>query len=359
MLKASFHSDTSLFYDLLFSEEYQRLLTRPELLRHEVLAAPQKITHFIIDEIQRIPALLNEVHWLIENTRGKFFGMSGSSARKLKRGQANLLAGRAWTYELFPLTHKELGSQFSLEKALSLGTLPSVYLCDKREESVLTLQAYSDTYLKEEIQAEALVRNLRGFLQFLRLAADENGHLLNYSSLAREVGTTYQTIKDYFQVLEDTLLGFFLFPYAESNRTRLVKHPKFYFFDTGIQRMFAKKTPFPLEPKTAEFGHAFEHFMIAEVRRLAAYQRQDYRFSFFHSAGHAEVDLVVETPQRKVFAIEMKATERPDSSLKGLKIFQQIRPDAIGLCACLAPHRRQLKDIAIVPWQDLFEILEL
>ena len=360
LLKSAFPQRTTLYYDLLEICEYLRLQAAPWLFREEVIQAPSHITHVVIDEVQKLPALLDEVHSLIETDKNRHFCMSGSSARKLKRGQANLLAGRAWTYYLFPLTHQELGKHFSLKKALECGTLPSVYLTTNREESNQTLRAYVETYLKEEIEAEALSRDLGGFLRFLHLAADENGNILNYSNIARETSTQYQTVKEYFQILEDTLMGFFLMPYSRKVRKRLVKHPKFYFFDTGVQRAIAKKMALELSPKTAEFGRAFEHFLIAEIKRLAAYKQPDYDFSFYRSSHHAEVDLIVQTPKGDTYAIEIKATDRPNrGSLRGLESFRGICPQAHCFCAALVSRKIVLDDISIFPWQDIFEAIGL
>jgi predicted AAA+ superfamily ATPase len=359
LLRAAFPEGNVLYYDLLKSEEYLRLTARPGLFREEVVACDKKITHVIVDEIQRIPALLNEIHHLLENVSGKaggpHFCLSGSSARKLKRAHANLLAGRAWTYHLFPLTHRELGEKFSLEKALNLGTLPSVYLAENARDAQNTLRAYVETYLKEEVEAEAITRSLGSFLRFLTLAADENGNVVNFSTIARECGVSYKTVQGYFQILEDTLMGFFLFPYARSVRKRLIKHPKFYFFDTGVVRAVRKTLAVELEPKTFEYGRAFEHFVILEIMRLASYQKLDYSFSFYGSSNQAEVDLIIETPRKQVFAVEIKSSASPESeALKGLKSFKEICPQAVLYCASLSPRKRVVRDIAILPWQDIF-----
>ncbi len=358
LLKSSFGSDKTITYDLLKSEEHLRLSANPALFREEVLSRNDKIAHVIVDEIQRVPALLDEVHFILEHNKPPHFCLSGSSARKLKRVHSNLLAGRAWTYHLYPLTHLELGESFSLDKALNFGTLPSVYLCPNEEDARRTLRSYVETYLKEEIEQEALVRNLGGFLRFLMLAGDENGNIINYSNIARETGTSYNTVKEYFQVLEDTLIGFILLPYSKAVRKRLIKHPKFYFFDTGVHRSLTKKMSIGLEKKTSEYGRTFEHFFIAEMIRLAAYKELDYTFSFYHSSAHAEVDLIVETPKGKTYAIEIKATENPDaSSLTGLKSFSQICPKAELYCASLTQRRRNIGTISILPWREVLNIV--
>jgi predicted AAA+ superfamily ATPase len=355
LLRACFTPQQTLSYDLLQSDEYVRLAVDPSLFRQEVLARAPRITHVVVDEVQRIPALLDEIHSLLERSHPPIFCLSGSSARKLKKAPANLLAGRAWTYHLYPLTHWELGDRFSLDKALNLGTLPSVYLNEHLEGAHQTLRAYVETYLKEEVQQEALTRNVGGFLRFLTLAGDENGHIINYSNIARETGVSYHTIKEYFHILEDTLIGVFLLPYARTVRTRLVKHPKFYFFDTGVHRALTKKLSVGLEKRTSDYGRAFEHFLILELMRLASYQKLDYDFSFYHSAAHAEVDLIIVTPRGKTYAIEIKATDTPhEATLGGLKSFAEVCPKAELLCACLAQRKRVVEEIRILPWRDVF-----
>lgn len=355
LMGSVFSKERALYFDLLKAREHHRLSAEPSLFRDEVDRRDKKITHVVVDEIQKLPGLLDEIHSMIESENPPYFCLSGSSARKLKRAHANLLAGRAWTYRLYPLTHRELGDRFRLERALALGTLPIIYLSEEKEARKI-LKSYVETYLKEEIQAEALVRNLGGFLRFLPLAAEENGNLINFSNLSRETGTSYKTIQEYYRILEDTLLGFLLYPYSKSVRRRLVKQPKFYFFDTGVQRAITGKVRVELAPRTAEFGRAFEHFMILEIMRLADYGELDYQFSFYRSTAHAEVDLIIRTPRDRVFAVEMKASDAPHSAqLTGLQSFAEIEPKAELYCASLAPRRRVTSGITILPWQDIFE----
>lgn len=359
-MKASFPERASLYYNLLKTDEYLRLSENPSLLREEVLARDKNVKYVIVDEIQRIPLLLNEIHLLLGSPHSPYFCMSGSSARKLKRSRANLLAGRAWTYHLYPFTHRECSPDFSLNKALTRGTLPPAYL-EKDEIAVgKTLKAYVETYLEEEIKAEAIVRNLGGFLRFLKLAGNENGNIINYSTVARETGTSYQTIKEYFQVLEDTLVGFLLLPFHKAYRKRLVKHPKFYFFDTGVQRAVTGKLALPLEKGAPDYGRAFEHFLILEIIRLAAYEEKDYVFSFYRTESGAEVDLIIETPRGDTFAVEMKAVSNPVSSdYRGLHSFAEISRNAVLCCVCLAPRRRISGKVHIMPWQEIFGFIGL
>ncbi|MBI2426284.1 MAG: ATP-binding protein [Candidatus Kerfeldbacteria bacterium] len=356
LLKTLFSEQQTMYYDLLKSEEYLRLSAHPQLFREEVLARPASKSRVIIDEIQRVPLLLNEVHWLMEQPRAPVFLLTGSSARKLKRGHANLLGGRALTMQLFPLVQAELTDLFSLHKALEVGTLPKIYLEPERDVANALLQAYVDTYLKEEIQLEAQVRNLNPFIQFLTLAAHENGNSIHFSNISRETGVSYQTVKSYYQILEDTLLGFFLLSYKRALRKRLNQHPKFYFFDRGIVRALTKTLTVPLEPKTDAFGRAFEHFMILEIMRTIQYEKLDYRMSYYRTEHGAEVDLILETPRGGIKAIEIKSTDSVQGvHLSGLRSFATIAPHAELCCASLAPHRRKIGNIDILPWQDVLE----
>lgn len=355
LLRSLFSVENTLTFDLLKSEEYFRLSSQPELFREEVIHRHKKITHVLIDEVQRIPNLLNEVHFLLENKNAPCFILTGSSARKLKRSDANLLAGRALSFSLFPLSFEELGSHFSLHKALERGTLPAIYLEEDTHLAEEQLRAYVDTYLKEEIEREAQVRNIGQFVRFITLAGHENGNVLNFSNLSRETGTSYHTVKSYFQILEDTLLGKLLQPFAKSQRKRLSKHPKFYFFDLGVVRALQKKLSAPLTQKTPDYGKSFEHFLLLEIFKKADYSRSDFEFSFYRTERGAEVDLIIEKPSGEMIALEIKATDNVHSSdLSGLISFSEICPKAKLICACIASHRRKLGKVEILPWQEAF-----
>ena len=363
LLRQFFSEKDSLFIDLLRPAILQKYLGEPETLEREIEAQKSRYKRVILDEVQRAPALLDVVHHVMESPLGENlqFVMSGSSARKLKRARANLLGGRAWSLELFPLTHLELGKDFNLKKVLSLGSLPRIYAA-KEGDALEDLRAYVETYLTEEIKAEALTRNLGAFVRFLPLAASESGRLINFSSISREIGVGYKTIQEYFQILEDTLLGFWLEPYGKSPRKRMAKHPKFYFFDTGAQRALKKTLRDPVEPRTPEFGSLFENFFINEVRRLNSYLRLDLGLSFYRTEAGAEVDLVVHRPGTSPLAIEIKATERPSTALcLGLLSFAEIEPKAELILACLI-ERPQIfhfgsRMVRALPWQDCLNIL--
>ncbi len=349
-------SKNSRYYDLLKTEEYVRLVAHPNLFREEILARNKDISYIIIDEVQRVPMLLNEVHWLMEHPHAPMFILTGSSARSLKRTHANLLAGRALTYYLHPLTRSELAHDFDLSRVLHYGSLPSVYTETDDQIAMDRLRSYVDTYLKEEIEQEAQLRQVGSFIRFLNIAASENGQQINYSNIARHAGVSYQTVKGYFQILEDTLVGQLLFPYATSTRRRLSKQPKFYFFDTGVVRALTQKLSVPLVPQTQEYGEAFEHFIILEILRYNHYLKKDCALFYYRTTTGAEVDLIIETPEGKAIAVEIKSSPTPTSAqFSGLYSFKEIVPSAELCCVSTAPHKRVVKEVTIWPWEEFFE----
>ena len=375
LIKNSFGLDSCLIYDLLIPEELRRLKMNPGRFRDEIIYRDSKYTHVFIDEVQKLPEILDEIHYLLENMKKPpAFIVSGSSARKLKRSNANMLGGRAFSFSLFGLTHLELmqSSKFSLYRSLEFGSLPAIYLLSmgdgtvaeigvrqQCQDAILALRSYVNTYIKEEIQMEALVRNLDTFTEFLKLAADENTNVLNYSNIASDIGVSSATVKEYYQILEDTLLGFYLRPYSSRLRKKLSKHPKFYFFDTGVTRALQQKLSLELTPKTKEFGKAFEHFIIKEFIYTANYLNPDYKFSYYRTENNAEVDLIIEAPTGKVFAVEIKASDTPkNSELKGLKSFKTLVPKTSLICASLAEKRYKLdEDIWVYPWAEVFDVV--
>ncbi|MBI3296920.1 MAG: ATP-binding protein [Elusimicrobia bacterium] len=361
LLRQSFPANETFTVDLLETGTLQRYLAEPRTLERELAASPRK--RVVIDEVQRAPALLDEVHRLMESSgREVQFVMSGSSARKLKRARANLLGGRAWTLQLHPLSWRELGPDFDLVRALSFGTLPKAY-SSPDEEAREDLRAYVEAYVAEEVQAEALARNLGAFLRFLPLAGGESGRILNATALGREIGVNYKTIQEYFRILEDTLLGFLLDPYAKSARRRLTRHPKFYFFDTGVLRAITKSLAVPVEPRSPQFGVLFEHHFINEVRRLNSYGRLDLALSFYRTDAGAEVDLVIARAGRPPLAVEIKATERPaPAHCSGLLSFAELEPHAELAIACLVERPQQFrfgaKTVSVLPWRECLERIQ-
>ena len=308
LLKKRFSQKDCLWLDLLDSSIEDQFLRHPSELYAIVKGLSKDVSYVIIDEIQKVPKLLDEVHRLIEET-DKIFILTGSSARKLKHGGANLLAGRAFVYHLYALSCFELGDAFDLDKALCWGTLPKIFSLEDEAQKSAFLRSYADTYLKEEIWNEQVIRKLPPFRRFLEVAAQCNGKVINYANIARDVGVDDKTIKEYFCILEDTMIGFYLEPFHHSFRKRLVEKPKFYFFDPGVVRSLSRRLSVPLTPKTAAYGEAFEHYILLEFLRLRSYFQPDYRFSFIRTAADVEVDLVIERPGKPLLCVEIKSTQ--------------------------------------------------
>lgn len=356
LLKERFNPKDCLWLDLLDSSIEDQFFLNPSNLYAIVKALPQEITYVVIDEIQKVPALLDEVHRLIEEKTGKIFILTGSSARKLKHGGANLLAGRAFVYHLYTLSCFELKEKFDLEKALHFGTLPKIYSLDSDLEKGDFLRSYADTYLKEEIWNEQVIRKLPPFRRFLEVAAQCNGKVVNYANIARDVGVDDKTIKEYFCILEDTMIGFFLESYHNSFRKRLVEKPKFYFFDTGVVRSLSRRLSVPLIPKTAAYGEAFEHFILLEFIRLGSYFQPDYRFSFIRTVGDVEIDLVVERPGKPLLCIEIKSSD--SISDKDLSSFIKITKDIENCESIVLSQDRFMKKfhhVTCYPWKQGLE----
>lgn len=344
---------TALYYDLLLSSEYRRLLQDPGLLRQECEAAGlSRATQkepIIIDEVQKIPELLDEVHWLIVN-RGLRFILSGSGARKLKRGGGNLLGGRAIRLELMPLTSAEL-TGLSLERALNHGLLPGHYLA---EDPRALLQAYVGDYLREEVYAESLVRNLPSFQRFLDAAGLCNGQTVNYAAIAREVGVSAPGVRGYFEILADTLLGTWVPAFRKRPKRRVIESPRFYFFDVGVANELARRGE--LWPGSFEFGAAFEHFIFMELRSHASYTRTHYPISYWRTVSGFEVNFVLADGAA---AIEVKSTDRPTSDhLKGLRALREEVRLKQSILVSRIPRARKTEDgIEILPWSEFLSRL--
>lgn len=338
---------TAKFYDLLNTELKTTMLLRPARLREEVLANQDKMV--IIDEVQKVPALLDEVHWCLENTPTKFI-LCGSSARKLRHGAANLLGGRAWRYELFPLTTSEVGA-YDLERILNHGLIPQHYAEEKPERS---LRSYVFDYLEQEIHAEALVRNVPAFARFLDAVAATHGQLINYATTARDCGVSAKTVREYFQILEDTLLGHPLEPWRKRKKRRLIETAKFYLFDPGVVRALSNMRR--IQPSTEEFGRAFEHFLIEEVRAYLAYTEKFLPLSYWRTSTGLEVDLIVGDLD---LAVEFKAVRTVDEHhTKGLLALQGEQQVRRALVVSLDPVVRKLSSgITIYPWQTFCQDL--
>lgn len=343
--------------DLLKREVLLKYKSNPDLLRAEVEFSTRnrdKVFVFV-DEIQKCPELLDEIHYLIETVREKVsFILTGSSARKLKKVSVNMLAGRAWQFFLFPFTHPELGEKFDLDAALLRGTLPPV-IDESLEDSFRTLRSYVQTYLKEEILDEAIVRNIGAFSRFLDMAADHSGKIVNFSTISRETGVSGKTVKGYYEILEDTLVAIKLEPYLRSARKRLVMHPKYYLFDIGVVNAINGRTSISSVKGSIVYGVLFEHFVILETYRLIHYGEKPFRIFHWRSSHGAEVDMIVESADA-VWAIEIKSSPVVKSgNLRGLRSFMEDHPNARPLCVSTCDTPYMAGKIPVIPWRTLFE----
>ena len=358
-IRHAFDPDTSLYVDLLDPEIEDAYRRTPHRLEHQVLALPDAVEWVLIDEVQRAPRLLDVVHRLIEST-GKRFVLTGSSGRKLRRGASNLLAGRAFVYDLYPLTVPELGDSFDLDDTLRWGTLPRIYSLRENEDKQAYLRAYALTYLKEEIVAEQIVRRLDPFRQFLEVAAQSNGTIINYANIARDVGVDPKTVISYFSILEDTLVGFLLSAYHRSVRKQQRANPKFYFFDTGVKRSMDRTLQIPLNERTYEYGKAFEHFIITQIAHMSRYRYPDWRLSYLRTGAGAEIDLVIERPGQPEAIIEIKSSQRVDDrDVRGLARFTGDFANAAALCISRDRTRMRMDGVLCLHWRDALAELGL
>jgi predicted AAA+ superfamily ATPase len=371
------HLPQAIYIDLLKSDLLAEYSARPSLLReryrtqllnqqaqtgcseHDVFAP------IVIDEIQKCPGLLDEVHWLLENTPRRFL-ITGSSPRKLRRNHANLLGGRAWRREMRPLTSVEIGlpvavdggaylgmesgdreERFDLERAIIRGLIPSHYLSDEWREE---LRGYVADYLIEEIVHEGAVRSLPDFSDFLRVAAITNAELINYTNVAREVGVSAKVVRSYFQILEDTLLGFRLAPWSRSKKRRLVETEKFYLFDVGVSNFLARRIP---AAGTPEFGKSFEHLILMELLAYRAYRSPELEIRFWRTSNQQEVDFILND---KEVAIEIKSSRRTElTDIKHLTSLTEDGPIRHRIIVSCDREPKTLEDrfgsISVLPWQ--------
>jgi len=317
----------------------------------------KKPASVFIDEVQRLPSLLNSLQVILDQPENscRFF-LTGSSARKLRRGQANLLPGRIHTYRLGPLISSELAYEMNTQQALETGTLPQIYTGESIEEKQKTLRSYSGTYLKEEVQAEALTRNLEGFSRFLFVAAACSGQILDLSKLSSEAGIPRQSAVRFFEILEDTLLLESCPPFAKSSRKRLVQHPKYYFFDTGVLNALLGNFHASLDRK----GMLFEHLFFNQVRAGAFAADEDIRLSSYRTEHGAEVDLIVER-KKDLWAIELKASrDVGKNDLKGFRSFREFYGKKYeAIVAYMGDAEKVIEGIMVLPWQKALERMGL
>lgn len=301
-----------------------------------------------------MPALLDEVHALIEEYPDSLrFLLTGSSARKLKRGGANLLAGRAWELRLFPFTHLEVKLDF--ERALQFGTLPKIYLSSG--SPLRSLNSYVNTYLKEEIQQEALVRKIDSFVRFLEVAAQLHGEPVNFSSVAKAANVSDKTAEEYFSILVDTLIAFRIDGWSQSVKKQLLQSPRFYFFDCGVLNALRGELHTPLSPSSNRYGKLFETWVILEFVRLNSYFERDFKFNYWRTNAGQEVDLVLSRGKfERLIAVEIKSSSMPgESDFTALRSFGEDNPDSILYCLCQTPHSYKIDNIEVMGWQEGME----
>jgi predicted AAA+ superfamily ATPase len=330
-------------YDLLDHSVYLALSQRPSRLAEEVLPKDELV---VIDEIQRIPELLNEVHRLIEQ-RGIHFLMTGSSARKLRRGSVNLLGGRARTRYLHPLTYGELGSRFSLGRAIERGLLPSIYFSDDPKAD---LDAYTGTYLQQEIVAEGATRNVPAFSRFLRVAAICNATIINYTKIANDSQVPRTTVYEYFEILKDTLILHEVPAWRLSKKRKPLASSKYYFFDVGVVSTMQGRS---VKPATPEFGPAFETWLLHELIAYRDYVSGE-TVRFWRTTSGFEVDFILGDHT----AIEVKAKDNVSASdLKSLNALAEEKHLKHFLCVCLEPRPRQVGGISVLPYREFLNAL--
>jgi predicted AAA+ superfamily ATPase len=331
--------------DLLKTDTLAEYISRPALLRERYQNHKGLI---VIDEVQKIPPILDEVHWLIEN-KGMSFLLTGSSARKVRRGHANLLGGRAWRRTMNPLSYMEV-TNFNLERIMVSGLLPPHYLSINPVED---LRSYIADYLKEEIIAEALTQNIPAFNEFLRVAAITSSELINYVNIARETGVSHKVVRTYFDILEDTYLGFRIPPWKKSKNRRMITTEKFYLFDVGVANYLARRQP---KIGSQEFGKAFEHYILMELKAYQSYRNPDMPVTFWRTSTGREVDFILGD---KEVAIEIKGSSRiHEGDIGTLQALLEDGPVKKCCIVCLEKQPRQLTiNIEAIPWQMFIERL--
>lgn len=339
------HLHKAKIIDLLETDTFAEYASRPSLLRERYQNERGLI---VLDEIQKIPTLLDEVHWLIEH-KGLSFLLTGSSARKLRRGHANLLGGRAWRKTMVPLSCLEV-DRLDLEKVMVSGLLPPHYLSENPRED---LRAYVADYLKEEIAAEALTQNIPAFREFLHVAALTSSELINYLNIARETGVSHKVVRTYFDILEDTYLGFRIPPWRKSRNRRMILTEKFYLFDVGVTNYLTRREP---RLGSAEFGKSFEHYTLMELRAYQVYRNPELPISFWRTSTGQEVDFILGDMD---LAVEIKGSSRVhEGDIRSLLSLREDRPVKESVVVCLEKEpRRMEKGIKVLPWRIFIDRL--
>lgn len=346
-LKAEFGAHTTI--DLLRSENFIEYGQYPSLLRSRLLLklVSKKKHLVVIDEIQRIPELLNEVHSLMEDFPERFqFALTGSSARKLRRSHANMLAGRSLTRLFFPFSFSEISHQFNLNSLLRFGSLPKIFCAKSEDEKIDYLRAYTETYLKEEIQQEALVRNLHSYSRFLKHLALNNGQVLNLSNLSREANISRAPLENYMEILTDTLLGSVLEPIHLKAKVKEVSTPKFYFFDCGVVECLSQNLGEPIEERQ---GNLLETYIFNELRAYSEYSNKHFEIHYWGTPSENEVDFVL-SKGKKLVGIEVKSgTKWRSEYAKGLKVLITTKKIQKALVVYRGKHEELHDNISLIP----------
>lgn len=337
----------AIYYDLLIDTVRKAFKRNPDSFRQALIDKPAG-TLVIVDEIQKVPELLDGVHWLMVN-RGLHFILSGSSARKLKRSGANTLGGRAIPRTLFPLVWKEV-TDFQIDKAVQNGMIPRHYLVDNAMDR---LEGYVEVYLREEIRDEAAVQDVEAFEQFMEAAAISDGEMINYSNIASDCGVAAKTVKAYYQILKDSLMGYEIPAYTKVVKRKVVQAPKFYYFDVGLANYLMGRHH--LRRGSDDYGHAFEHLVMQEIIAYRGYNRRREKISYWHTYNDQEVDAII--GDAKV-AIEIKSSEEVKTRHKnGLKAFKEEHPDCRLILISLDPITRPSGDIELIYVLDFLKML--
>ena len=337
----------AIYYDLLIDTVKKAFKRNPDSLRPALIDKPAG-TLVIVDEIQKVPELLDSVHWLMVN-KGIRFVLSGSSSRKLKRSGANTLGGRANPRTLFPLVWKEV-TDFQIDRAVQNGMIPRHYLID---DAIDRLEGYVEIYLREEIRDEAAVENIDAFEQFMEAAAISDGEMINYSNIASDCGVAAKTVKAYYQILKDTLMGYEIPAYTKVIKRKVVQAPKFYYFDVGLVNYLLGRHR--LRRGSEEYGHAFEHLVMQEIVAYRGYYRRREKISYWHTYNHQEVDCVIGDA---MVAIEIKSSEEVKTRHKnGLKAFNEEHPECRQILVSLDPITRTSGDIELIYVLDFLRML--
>jgi predicted AAA+ superfamily ATPase len=343
-IRHNFNPDEIVLIDLLKTDVFAEYAARPSLLR-ERFQDTKKI--IVIDEVQKAPALMDEVHWMIENKNITFL-LTGSSARKLRRGHANLLAGRALRYHLLPFSFMEVGID-DLEKIMVSGMLPPHFLSS---EPTGLIRSYVADYLKEEIAQEAQIQKIPQFSEFLRTAALTSGELLNYNNVARESGVSSKVVRSYFDILETTMLGFRIPSWKSSKKRRMILAEKFYLFDVGLSNYLSGRKPVQGTP---EFGKSFEHLILMEIRAYKYYKNPELKITYWRTSGGYEVDFIL---GEKHIALEIKSGKHVhDIDLRSLKALREDGKIKNLLVICQEKHPREVDGVKILPWNEFLEML--